>query len=332
MHKYLVISVLILFLVLSFNSKDIYRLVIYNLLVENDAEWIEYPPRAQYDYDDQFIKSEPDFSFCIDSPLECRRYLKALLSGGGGKETLSCDTLYVPKFGKYDSICGPNGSILFTVSTELDCAKPVVMFLHGRDSEPRVLHRQNDMDYHNGILNLLEERGVQYIAPLINSYSSYFERSLFKGSVQIDLENSLYLANELCPKFSDLTIAGMSYGAYLSELIYVGFNSYLKPSRLISIGGMMRRRPHGKELFMVNDSPSPRELIYSGVFDVFFACGNVLFINGDYDKTPTDVLQNVKNLQLTQSENCPKSGLEFAIFNGFHEVPREILASYLEVE
>ena len=332
MRKYLVVPVLISLVLLAYNTKDIYRIVKHNLVVDNGSQWIMTPPSAQYDYDANFIKQETGPSFCINSPLECREYLKTLLSAGGAQGNLSCDDIYRPKFAHYDKICGPNGSIFYTSSPGFDCARPVVMFLHGRSSEPMILHRQNDMDYHNGILNLLDERGVQYIAPLINSHTSYFNRSLFKGSVQIDVENSLYLAKELCFEFADLTIAGMSYGAYLSELIYVAFSSDLSLTRMISIGGMMRRSPNEGGVFLVNDSPSPRELIYSGAYDVLFACGDVLFINGNYDKTPTDVLKNVEHLKLTRSENCPKSRLEFSIYNGFHELPSEIFASYLEVE
>ncbi len=332
MRKYLVVSVLILLFLLAFNSKDIYRFVKYNLVVDNGSQWLTSPPSTHFDYDANFVKSDIGPSFCINSPLECREYLKTLLTNGATQGNLSCDDIYRPKLPNYDEICGPNGSILYTSSPELDCARPVVMFLHGRSSEPMILRRENSIDYHNGVLNMLDERGVQFIAPLINSYTSYFNQSSFKGSVQIDIENSLHLAKELCPTFSDLTIAGMSYGAYLSELIYVGFSSDLNLTRIISIGGMMRRPPIEDGIFLVNDSPSPRELIYSGAFDVLFACGNVLFINGDYDKNPTDVLKNVEHLKLMRAENCPNSRLEFSIYNGFHEVPSEIFAEYLESE
>ena len=332
MRKYLVVSVLILLFSIGSNTKDIYRFVKYNLVVENDSQWLLFPPSPQYDYDANFIKHETGSSFCINSPLECREYLKTLLSAAVTRANLRCDDIYNPKLAQYEKICGPNGSIFYTSSPALDCTRPVVMFLHGRSSEPMILRRQDEMDYHNGILNLLDKRGVQYIAPLINSHTSYFNRSLFKGSVQIDVENSLHLAKELCSEFAELTIAGMSYGAYLSELIYVAFSPDLNLKRMISIGGMMRRQPNEGELFLVNDSPSPRELIYSGAYDVFFACGNVLFINGNHDKNPTDVLKNLEHLKLTQAENCPKSRLEFSIYNGFHEVPSEIFVSHMELE
>lgn len=332
MRKYLAIPVLILLVLLAGNAKDIYGFIKYNLIVDNDSLWFVSPPSAQYDYEDNFIEKEIGPSLCINFPEKCREFLKTMFSDEEYQGKVSCNDIYKPKLAYYNRICGPNGSIFYTRSSELDCSKPVVMFLHGRDSEPMILYRQDGSDYHNGILNKLDERSVQYIAPLVNSHTSYFNKSLLKGSVQIDLENSIYLAKELCSEFADLTIAGMSYGAYLSELIYVAFGSDLKLTRLISIGGMMRRPPNEGKLFLVNDVPSPREIIYSGAYDVLFACGDVLFINGNYDKTPKEVLKNVEQLKLVREENCPKSGLDFYIFDGFHEVPSEALVAYLEAE
>ena len=148
MRKYLVVPVLILLVILVYNTKDIYRFVKYNLLVDNGSQWITSPPSAQYNYDANFIKISTGPSFCTSFPVECREYLKTLLSAGEAQENLSCDDIYRPKLGHYEKICGPNGSIFYTSSPEFDCSRPVVMFLHGRSSEPMVLHRQNDMDYH----------------------------------------------------------------------------------------------------------------------------------------------------------------------------------------
>lgn len=332
MRKYLVVPVLISLVLLAYNAKHIYGFIKYNLVVDNASRWITSPPSAKYDYDTNFIKQWTGPNFCVNSPLECRKYLKAVLSAGEAQGNMSCNDIYKPKLAGYVKVCGPNGSIFYTSSPVVDCTRPVLMFLHGRSSEPMVLHRQNGMDYHNGILNLLDERGVQYIAPLINSHTSYFDRTLFKGSVQIDVENTLYLAKNICSEFAEFTIAGMSYGAYLSEIIYIAFSSDLNLTRMISIGGMMRRPPNEEGVFLVDDSPSPRELMYSGVYDVLFACGDVLFINGNYDKNPTDVLKNVERLKSIRAKNCPKSRLEFSIYNGFHELPSEIFASYLEFE
>ena len=58
MRKYLVVSVLIILFLLAFNSKDIYRFVKYNLVVDNGSQWLTSPPSTQFDYDANFVKSD----------------------------------------------------------------------------------------------------------------------------------------------------------------------------------------------------------------------------------------------------------------------------------
>lgn len=329
MPKYLAITVLIILASISLYGQEIYAVAKYNIVVYNPHQLIGSPPKPISDYNSEFVNQTSKASFCIDFPENCRAYLKRLISLTANPTSANCMEIYRPKFSPYSKICGPNGAILFIVSPELDCSKPTVLFLHGRDSEPISLLRKIDMDYHNGILNSFEKTGVQYIAPLVNAHTSYFDMALFKGSAAIDIENSIYLSHQICPEFADLTIAGMSYGAHLSEVIYLAFYNELKFKRLISIGGMLRRKPRSDSLLEVNDVPTPRELIAAGIYDAVFACGNVLFVNGDYDKYPAEVKENVENLKLIREKNCPSSRLEFEIFSGYHEVPIDLILTHL---